>query len=318
MPERRSSDDARATRRRCSLGTVALIVCLSASATAAPRPRLLREAVHVTPGITCLDEEALREQVRAWLDADSVDGDLRVEVDGSSEDARVASFRMWRGDRLIAQRRFSPGPAQCAQLHAVLGLAVALALKVSLRDELLGDLGSPPSGKWSLGAGAIGAWKVLPGEAWGAVIWLERALPEHFAAHLGLSGLAGLDETFDRVAGKFSTAQVALDLMLCAVPTLGARVRGRLCAGLEAREWFASGSGFAVSKDASFGGLAVSNSLGVSVEVRPSWSLIGTLGLVVPTARTRIAVSDPAGRVVDTYDSAPLGGLISLGGAYEF
>jgi hypothetical protein len=225
---------------------------------------------------------------------------------------------MWRGDRLIAARRFAPGPTQCAQLHAVLGLSIALALKVSLRDDLLGEADSRPSRAWVFGAGASAAWNVLPREAWGGVVWLERALPEHFAAHLGLSGLAGSTRTFDHVAGTFSTASVALELMLCAVPALSTTVRGRLCTGLEGRASFTSGSGFSISKDAAFDTLAVSNSVGVSVQVRPSWSLVGALGVVVPMTRTQISVSDPAGRVVDTRDSALVGGQITLGGAYEF
>ncbi|HEX3597502.1 MAG TPA: hypothetical protein VHU80_20480 [Polyangiaceae bacterium] len=70
------------------------VVLFSTSAVAVPRLRTLREAVQIRPGVTCIDETTLREQIRSWLDADSVDGNLRVEVDGSNTDARTASFRM--------------------------------------------------------------------------------------------------------------------------------------------------------------------------------------------------------------------------------
>lgn len=300
-------------------GIGVLLAFFSTNAAAAPRPWPLREAVHVQPGVTCVEEPVLRDQIRTWLDADSVDGDLRVEVEGSRRDARAVSFRMWRGHRLLASRRFEPGPADCAQMHAVLGLAIALALKVSLRDELFGELASrPDEERWALGAGATAAWDVLPGGAWGATVWFEKALPEHFAAHLEFSGLAGSSETFERVQGKFSTASVALGFSLCAVPVLGARVRGRLCAGLEARRLLASGSGFTLSKDAGVGWLAVSNSAGVSVRVSPTWSLVGAVGLVLPMEKTQIAVTDATGHVVDSRDSAAVGGSITVGAAYEF
>jgi hypothetical protein len=301
-----------------AFGALASLVFFSSGAARAPRPRTLRDALQVRPGATCIDEAALREQVRTWLGADQVDGDLRVEVTGSNRDARVVSFRMWRDDRLIAHRRFAPGPAECAQMHAVLGLAVALALKVSLRDELLGEPVPRPLEGWSVGLAASVAWNVVPGAAGGAVLWGERALSDYFAAHLGVSGLAGGTSTFAGVAGTFSTFSLALDAALCAIPRFGAGVRGRLCMGIEGRTLWASGSGFPTSKETVLGWAAVSNSVGVSVEVAPGWSLVGAVDLVVPLEKSQVAVVDPEGRVVVTHDSAPVGGQLSVGGAYEF
>ncbi|HVW28749.1 MAG TPA: hypothetical protein VHC69_25460 [Polyangiaceae bacterium] len=305
-------------RRWASLGATLLLVFRAEAAAAAPALRSLHDTIHVTPGATCIDDEALREQVRSWLDADAVEGDLRVEVEGSSRDERFVSFRMWRGAALLAERRFAPGPADCAQLHAVLGLAIALALKVSLRDELFGGPSPRSSGAWSLGAAASTEWNVVPGVAGGAVVWLERTLPEPFALHVGLSAVAGGGAKFEHVSGDFTTASVALEAAACAVPSFGTAVRGRLCSGLEARALFASGNGFSVSKDAVLDWFSISNSLGVSVAIAQKWSLVGVVGLVVPLQRVQIAVVDTSGRVVETRDLAPAGGVLSLGGAYEF
>jgi hypothetical protein len=301
-----------------SLGAVLLFVFGASAAHAAQGRRSLRDAIHVSRGATCIDDMALREQVRAWLDADTIDDDLRVEVEGSDRDERFVSFRMWRGNQLIAERRFTPGPSDCAQMHAVVGLAVALALKVSLRDELFGEQRPSPSGAWSLGAAANGALNVVPGAAGGAVLWLERALPENFAAHVGVSTLFGGARKFDRVSGQFTTSSVALEATACAVPRFGERVRGRLCAGLEGRVLFASGSGFAVSREAALEWFSLSNSLGITVVVAPRWSFLGAFGLVVPLQRVQLAVVDPAGRAVETRELAPAGGVISVGAAYEF
>jgi hypothetical protein len=203
-------------------------------------------------------------------------------------------------------------------MHAVVGLAIALAVKVSLRDELFGEPPPRSSGAWSLGAAASGAWDVVPGAAGGAVVWLEKAFPEPFAVHLGVSALAAGSSRFERAAGAFTTWSVALEAAACAVPTLTRGVHGRFCAGLEARTLFASGSGFAISRDTVLDWFSLVNSLGISVAIAPRWSLVGTIGLVAPLANVQIAVVDPGGRVVETRELAPAGGLISLGGAHEF
>jgi hypothetical protein len=305
-------------RRWVSLGAGLLLALRAQSANAEPRQRSLQETIRLRRGATCIDENALREQVRSWLDADGVDGDLRVEVEGSDRDERAVSFRIWRGERLIAQRRFAPGPSQCAEMHAVVGLAIALALKVSLRDELLGEPIPPTAFGWSLGVAASGAWNVVPGAAAGALFWVEKELPERFSAHIGVSGLIGGSNQFDRVSGEFVTSSVAIEAALCAVPMLGKGVHGRLCTGLEARTLFASGSGFAVSRNTVLDWFSVANSLGVSVPITPKWALVGAVGLIVPLKRIQIAVVDTAGHVVDARDSAAAGGLLSVGGAYEF
>lgn len=305
-------------RRWVSLGAGLLLALRTQSANAEPRQRSLQEVIHLRRGITCIDESALREQVRSWLDTDTVDGDLRAEVEGSDRDERTVSFRIWRDGRLIAERRFAPGPSQCAEMHAVVGLAIALALKVSLRDALLGEPIPPAGFGWSLGGAATGAWNVVPGAAGGALVWIEKALPEHFSAHLGVSALFGGSNQFERVSGEFVTSSVAVEAALCAVPTLGKGVRGRLCTGLEARTLFASGSGFAISRSTVLDWFSVGNSLGVSVPIAPKWALVGAIGLIVPLKRIQIAVVDAAGRAVDTRDSAAAGGQLSVGAVYEF
>jgi hypothetical protein len=277
----------------------------------------VRETIDVHSGVTCLDGATLREQVRSWLDADSVDGDLRVEVDGSDREQQTVSFRLWHRDELIAQRSFAPGPSDCAELHAVVGLAIALALKVSLRDELLGEP-RPPARTWSIGAAANFAWQVVPGAAGGAVLWLEKLFPRHFSVQLRLSGLLGGSNGFEHVSGEFTPSSLAVEVAACALPLSGERVRGQLCVGFEARALHASGSGFDTSKETTLDWFSVSNSIGISVAVAPRWWLTASAGVVMPLQTVQISVVDPGGHVVDTLESSPAGGLFSLGGAYEF
>jgi hypothetical protein len=219
---------------------------------------------------------------------------------------------------VIAERAFSPGPSQCEQMHAVVGLAVALALKVSLRDELFGEEAPPAQGKWSVGAAASVAWNVIPGVAGGAVLWGERSFSESFALHLGVSGLAGGGTRFERVSGEFVPASIAVEAAACAIPSLTSGVRGRFCAGLEGRTLIASGSGFAISKDTVLDWFSFVNSAGAAFAIAPGWSLIGTVGFVMPLQKVQIAVADPMGRIVETRESTPVGGQLSFGAAYEF
>jgi hypothetical protein len=281
-------------------------------------PRQLAEAIHVNRGATCIDEAALREQVRARLGSDTLDGDLRVAVDGSSSDETFVSFRIWQRERLIAERSFSPGPSQCAQMHAVVAVAIALALKVSLRDEDLAEPARSPTGRWSVGAATIFSWSVVPGVAGGALVWVERSFGEHFAAHLGLSGLLGAGTTFERVAGEFVSSSVAGEIAACGMPSLGRGIRVRVCTGLEGRALFASGSGFATSKETSVQWFSLVTSLGVSGAITAEWALIGALGVAVPLQKVQIVVEDPGGQVVETRDSTAVGGLLSFGAAYAF
>ncbi len=310
------------TRQPSAAGAwlVALVLLASRGAIAAPAPRFrsLAETIRVQPGVTCLDEVALREQVRSWLDSDAVDADLRVEVEGSATDGRFVSIRILRGDRPIASRHFAPGPSNCEQLHAVVGLAVALALKVSLHDELFGESVPAVVERWSLGAAAIAAWDVIPGAAGGLMLWFEQELPQHFAARFEVSGLTGGGGQFRTVSGEFAASSLAVDLAGCAVPVFGARVRGRFCTGLEARTLFATGSGFAISKDAVLDWFSLATSAGVAVQLAPHWSLLGMLGLVVPLQNVDVSVAESGGRVVETRTLSPAGGLFSLGSAYRF
>jgi hypothetical protein len=305
-------------RRWVSLGAILLVALRGETARAASPQRPVREAIHVRPGATCIDEEALAEQVRSWLDADSVEADLRVDVEGHSQDARFVSFRIWQKDQLIAERRFAPGPAECTQMHAVVGLAVALALKVSLRDELLGESSAPEPGRWSVGAAAAAAWDVVPGAAGGASLWGERSFARYFAARLGFSGLVAGANRFERVTGEFSSSSLAVEAALCVVPRLTKSVRARVCAGLDARALFVEGSGFADSKSTVVEWFSVSNSIGASVDLGPHWLLIGSISLVLPLERVRIVVAEPRGSVVEAREAAPAGGLLTIGGAYEF
>ena len=86
------------------------------------------EAIAVTPGASCLDRDRLAAVVVSTLRARDVDARIDVEVEGDPEDPLAVAYTVHRRGEVIALRKFAPGPEDCAQLHAVVGVSVALAI----------------------------------------------------------------------------------------------------------------------------------------------------------------------------------------------
>ena len=98
--------------------------------------RDVEHALELHPGATCLDRQRLAEQVRAWIGVREVDERLVVEVRGDPEDPTRVSFTIARDGEVIAIRRFDAAPESCPDLHAVVGLALALALDATLLESV--------------------------------------------------------------------------------------------------------------------------------------------------------------------------------------
>lgn len=104
-----------------------------------PAAAALTGALAVKSGATCLDRARLVTQIRAWLDVDDLDPRLIVEVVGDARDPHKLAFTLRRDEHVIAVRRFEPAPKRCADLHAVVGLAIALAIDATLIESVSGD-----------------------------------------------------------------------------------------------------------------------------------------------------------------------------------
>jgi hypothetical protein len=310
---------------------VALAVALSAflpvrEARAGDRPQALTDAIAVHPGATCVDATALAEEVGTWLGSETVDADVWVRVEGSPDDSRIVSFEMGRGQQLLARRRFAPGPERCEHLQAVVGLAIALAIKVSLLDELVGPPPEKPAPErspldpqpWALGGDALMAFGVLPGAAFGASAHVERAIPPNFVLRLGLLGLASWDQRFGSTPGAFDTQIVAARFDACVRMEPARRLVVRGCAGLMAGGLLAQGRDFPASRSASTAWTAAANALEVALGLTERWSLGCEGTLVLPLASSRVGVRSATGDVVEARDLSSVGVTVSLGPAYRF
>jgi hypothetical protein len=290
--------------------------------------RPLAEALHVHPGATCVDTETLAEQVGTWLASDRVDAGVSVDVEGSADDPRAVAFTMTRGAGVVARRRFDPGPERCENLQASLGLAIALAIKVSLLDDLAGfRVAAPapaaPARLLDLSAGATLAVGVLPGVEGGLTAHLARAIGAVFAVRVGILALAGWGKTLDNVggsfeAGSFDAELLALQIDACVRVDLLPRLHLRACTGFAGGALFAQGGDVPGSRGAASGWGAVTDSLGLVADLGDRWSAEAEITMLVPFDRTRVGVRSAAGDEVDSRELGAFGGAVSLGPVLRF
>jgi hypothetical protein len=314
------------------LAVAAEVALSSCGARADEAEHALHDAIHVEPGATCLDAATLIEQVRSWVGADSVDDRVVIEVRGSADQPRVAGFRMVRDGHAVAVRTFDPGPSRCEQLHAVLGLAIAMALKASLIEEVAPttapSVAAPPpsvpiaagSGPfpWAVAANALLALAVLPDPGFGVDARIERRLSPTFRARLGVLAVLASGETFDGVPGHFDEWLLAPRLDLCAELEVTRRVRGRGCMGMSVGGLRAQGVSYPSSKSTFIRWLAVANELGATVDLSRHWSLEADGSLMLPVARNSIVLHDYSGNILEERDLAPVGWMLGVGPLVRF
>jgi hypothetical protein len=305
------------------IAVLAVLLPSRASFGAVPQ-RPLSEAIQVNRGATCVEADALAEHVATWLGTDTADADVWVRVEGSPDDPRVVSFEMGRAEQRLAHRRFAPGPEACEHLQAALGLAIALAIRASLLDEIVGPrepaphAPAPPKEFWALGGDLAAAAAILPGASFGGGIHLERTFPHDFALRLGILGLATWHGTFETAPGSFDAEIAAVRADACVGLELAPRLAARGCAGILGGALLAQGRGFPSSRNASAPWFAVANGLELDVALEDNWSLDGELALVVPLGSTQARLVSATGDVKESRDLSSTGVIMTLGPVYRF
>ena len=309
---------------------VGQVVGVPGRARAADSVRPLPEAITLEPGATCLDAATLVEQVRSWVGADTVDADVAVDVRGSPDQRRVVGFRVLRSNRVVAVRTFDPGPSRCEQLHAVLGLAIAMALKASLIEEIAPNavapsMPPPPSAApaeapppWAIAAHALAAVAILPDPAFGVDARIERAITATFRARLGLLALLAFGEAFQGAPGHFDTWLLAPRLDLCAGADVTRRVQARGCMGMSGGGLHAQGFSYPSTRSRLVRWLAVANELGVTVDLSRRWSIDASATLILPVARNSIVLHDYSGNILLERDLASVGWIFGVGPLIRF
>jgi hypothetical protein len=221
----------------------------------------------VTPGATCVDHDRLALQVRTWLDQPDVDARLRIEVVGDEEHALRLSFTLRRDDEVIAVRAFDPAPERCTDLHAVVGLAIALAIDATVLESVGVEArttppriepptvrkttpkpGAPPrprARQWRMRIDLTGMFTVghPPGVGGGAKLELGFAWRDIIDLGVGAMAASSGSEPVGEGAATFSV--VGALAQICAGPPWR-RLRPRGCVGVIGGAAIAAGQGFMV------------------------------------------------------------------------
>lgn len=283
--------------------------------------RPLDEVVRVEPGATCVTKTSLTPQVEAWLGTEHVDAELTVSVQGSADDPRDVSFDIRRAGKPVAQRRFHPAPFVCTQLEATLALAIAMALKVSLRAELLETLGGEvkaPQARASAGGLVRVGYDLLPGASLGMGLSASQFFGERFAVRTELSVDGARNARFDDAPGSFDTWLLSAQVSGCVVLPLHPAWRARACTGLALAGLRVRGYGYKESYAAWLPWIGLANSVGLSVQISPRWWLDLPAALLVPLNKVTVGVQGSAGNIADERTLPRVGFTTSLGPQYHF
>jgi hypothetical protein len=238
---------------RTGLGLLGLVIALGAGLARAQAPArastiAIEQAIDVDPGATCLDARRLGAHVRTWLGRSRVAADLRVRVQGDPRSARRVEFELVRGASR-GRREFDPTPEGCDETHAVVGLAIALAIDAELLAGLVQP--EPPSEPWPpfalLTFELGGGYDVLPEFSLGARAGVELGLLDWLSARAELFAEHAPGIRIAPSPGTFDATLFAGDLRVCAGGALVRPLRIALCGGPAAGAVHARGRDFASS-----------------------------------------------------------------------
>jgi hypothetical protein len=320
--------------------------------TAAPRmreDRTLTDALVVEPGATCLERETLLSHIRSWREDDQLDHRMAIRVRGSTEDARSLEFVVWFGDEVVIERGFDDAPDSCADLHAVVALAIAIALDDALPVELgiidpqqvdpveveqvgpgEGDIPDFSDDETTqtprrrgpalaVTAAAAAFMGVTPRASFGGLLSFDIRPLEHFDVRVGALATHlprfGLDAP--GYGGQVDVTVAAARVDLC-WGTTPRRVRARLCGGAAGGATVSAGRGYTSDFRRSvpwFAGI-----VGADVSAR----LIGPLSLelrvegVFPFQRTVLDVRSSGGQLLARERFPVAGVIVAVGPRFEF
>lgn len=316
-----------------------------ASAPAQPRP--IREVLQVEAGASCLSADALADTISSWLGRDTVDAAIAtIDVRGDPARTEAIAIRIEiRGE--LVERSFDSAPPTCSDLHAVVGLAIAIAVDAAVLEGLgyevvdpneaavpqARDSERPPLTRRSrrsepskptprrtpvsvAAAARGGVWVgVLPGIAGGGGAQIELGWRGWLDLRLGLWGGYG----GQRLLAE--NAIVALGLVGGRVDACAAlarpHLRPRLCFGPAAGALQVSAKSPGV-RDAvgPWVGLVVAPELRIWATRRFALDLF--VELVVPVVRPVLAERDPSKEdmIGASIAPPPVGAVIGIGAAF--
>ena len=313
----------------------------------APTPTIrgVQEALKVSPGATCLSAETLVEHVRSWLGGDEVAVGVQIEVTGDEQasDAAVITVHTPAG---VIERPFEHGPPGCSDLHAVIGLAIAMAIDASVLASLGYDViegpqpvaqavdselpplearrpaaqptATQPRRARLRAAAALrgGLWLgALPGIAGGGQLQVELGWRPWFELRAGVLGGRGGRQPL--ASGTVELGLVAGRMDAC-FGLSRRRLRPRLCVGPAAGVYQALGRGLDEAVTVVDPWVAAALAVELRIAATPVFAVDVTLDALIPFIKPVVQArdKDKPGMIGDAVTFAPVGVVIGLGGAF--
>lgn len=299
-----------------------------------PAMHTVVDALEVSAGTTCLDAPRVAEHAARWLERDRIDARQTIEV--RAEVDRVLLV-VRTDEEVVVERGLSPVPADCADLHAAVGLALALAIDASVLESLgvepapaptpapaedaerapdptpAPEPPEPPRRGPLVGIelGATTMVGVPRGVAFGAAIAGQLGVLPWLDIELGLVATGGLPVDVDpgNVVPVLTFAKGAV----CPRRDLSQRIALRGCLGVDAGALLAFGRGFDEARLARLPWFAVRTGIDLDVSVAPRAALRFGLDAIVPALQTEWAVRNGMGAVLARERAANLGGALTIG-----
>lgn len=315
-------------------------------ATRAPQitpTQTLDAALVVDPGVTCLDRPTLLADLRSWRDQDLIDPRIAIRVLGSAQDPLTLSFIVKIGDVIAVDRRFAPAPESCADLHAVVALALAIALDDTLASALGivdepapaveqvlpgdGDLPvfepepggpAPPTRRGpalALSVAAAAFVGLTPGLSGGGELFFDIRPLDHFDIRLGALATHLPNFALDQGRVGITVAAGRLDVCWGSAPT---SVRLRACAGVAGGATLAAGHGFSTNFRHTIPWAAGIGAIDVALHIVGPLALELRVEGVFPLQRTRIDVRGDQGQLLASQRLAVAGVVVAVGPRFEF
>lgn len=289
----------------------------------------IKEAISLYPGATCLESGRLAGAVERVLSTNAIDSRIRVEVRGDWQAPNVVSITIWRVDQAYATRRFDDAPADCVQVHSLVGLAIAFAIDATwlAKPKKEEKLASPPVAEipafipsWALGIDAAMSGGVVLGTGMGADIGLARSVFSWLDLRLSILGVFTLKkQSIPPDTGTFDMILTAARLDACGSLPLQPRLAVRACLGA------AVGGLTTVGRDYYFDSMTDTTLWSAGVGgIETLWTLSKSIGLVVafdgvvPIGRHIIQVVDFQNQRVDYRPLSPVAVMGRLGPLFYF